>query len=121
MISRTMYCEYCSRNNRPQPKDVYVTFGTESQQFIVDTARFDKEHRDYKEFMRGFTPHIIVKKKTEGNYVYYEESCGMNGCDVIVKKDGDKYKFTVTSSNHGKMHVKQWNSMVLNPNIGYRI
>jgi hypothetical protein len=121
MISRTMYCEYCSRNNRPQPKDLYVTFGTESQKFIVDKAFFDKEHRDYKELMRGFTPHIIMKTKTVGNYVYFEESCGMHDCDVKITKDGDNYRFTVTDSREGKMHVKQWNAMILNPNIGYSI
>ena len=116
-----MYCEKCHNGHKPQRGNFFLTFGTSSQDYYIDKAVLTLEQVTYRKFIFGFTPHLIEKTGIDGDFVLYEATCCISGCGISIKREGEEYLWKIENSKNGKMHVSDWNAMILNPDIGYRI
>lgn len=78
VLSRTMFCPYCNANNRPKKGNIFIVWGYDRKKLYIRKA-----HQDG---ISGFTPHILCFDKSIAtlNGIYFEYSCGMNGCGIEI-------------------------------------
>lgn len=88
-LTRILFCSYCFEQKRPHKGSWYMEMNDAKNTFVE--AQHTTDRHEY-----GFTPHLVDLKAIEGNTVYHETLCLMDGCgiDILKDKNGDKIYFT---------------------------
>lgn len=117
-ICRVGYCHNCFKQGFPRSGQVYLAFGSTRNNYVIYKATHHCHFLD-----RGFTPHIyqIVEKKE--NRIIFKSACSMDECDIVRKLLTDQYYYYVPDEAwiKGSMSLKQWNTLVLFKDTGYKI
>lgn len=108
IICRIGFCPICAKEGRPQINQIFLAFGSTSNDYHVLKA----ECNGYRP---GYCPHIY-KAKINGENVIVEKSCAMYGCGVDKKikyQDGHGYDYYyVKGFNREIWTLETWNALV---------
>lgn len=111
IISRVGYCHSCKNAGRPKQGDVFVVKGSHGFHFY--TAHMG---------LSGYVPHFYRLVKSSGGIVLFERLCAMHGCGITVYQSNVGNKFIYNEQwKGGEMRIKDWNALVLEKDLGYKI
>lgn len=113
IICRVAYCEACHQAKRPQLGQQFITIGSRKEVHL---------HRVQNTVSFGFVPTLFIVQKADKKNMHYTRICCMDGCGVkIAKEPNDKGKYPMEYLNEtgGMMPLLQWNSMIINTDLGY--
>ena len=121
VISRVAFCEKCFQKGRPQDGDMFTVYGTHAKQ--LHYHRFDAPTKRSELPYLGFTPHLFMLEKIEGDKLTVLVCCGMEFCDVYWTQDeaGNRKEFEVLHAKEVIMSHKQWNALVHFTDSGMKI
>lgn len=129
LVTRSGYCSHCFQAGRPHNELMFVTFGSQHQQYAIHLT----DH-EFAQSRKGYVPLLYEKTGIEqlpsGLFVKYQKTCCCVGCGISMttiedKKadlitfvermdEGKKYKiyFYRQRWQHGMMAVNDWNALV---------
>ena len=104
ILSRVAFCPECYKNGSPKLGELFLVFGTDSQDFHIYKVEAHGE--------RGFTPHILTINKVihkEEPEIIYDCCCGI--CGVTFGKDSEGYiTYQTKGFDRRIIDLKSWNA-----------
>ena len=111
--SRTCFCPRCKERGSPQEKESVMLFGQ---------TRVDYYLAHVYGGISGFTPHLVSFLQRDGKKnVILEFVCAIDGCgiDAIYNSAESKWDYEIIENKILSIPIKDFNAMVLNPDLGY--
>lgn len=100
VVCRDLFCEDCWKADRRLLGVQFIVYGSTSKQYRI------LEGENYG--VRGFTPHIVIFIRTEGQNVLYQTICAVQGCGVSIKTDN----FIIETKYTHVIPMHQWQALV---------
>ena len=116
MVTRLGFCPKCFSEKRPKTNEQFLTIGTTSGVFKPKVA--------LRNGRTGFTPHFYALKKVQGNKVYFQSMCAMEGCGTYLYEEHRKTYLGIDESkwsNWKATSLNNWNSLVTFKDTGFEI
>lgn len=122
-VTRTAFCPRCFANERPKTGDAYGVKG--SRGFHILFIEYAAPHTNPP----GFTPHIFELDKSEKGFVFGTMVCSMQDCGLDIRNNPDHehdrnkvpYLIYYKEKRGFKMTIQDWNALVLNKDLGYKL
>lgn len=122
-ISRTAFCEKCAEEERPHTGEFYAVKGKQGVHVHQVTYAHPRDNP------KGFVPHMFELQSAEKGFVKVIKTCGMHDCGVDIRNnpaydnDASKTPYLVYINQKEEiiMSVLNWNAMLLNPDLGYKL
>lgn len=113
IMSRTMYCEKCAKEQRPKLSNMVLLYRGEKKVYSCFSVKKDSAVSEY-----GFTPHLITKPEIfldseKKEFVLFEVYCGMNGCGIELKfKSNNTWEFYYIKSKLKVFSIKDFKELI---------
>lgn len=118
VMTRQMWCERCFKAGRPHAGLQFIVIGSTGFH-LRQVERWVPKNE------RGFTPHLVSAfKLLDDNTVAISRVCGILGCGLSLKddpQDRNKGIFTYEHVTYEQLTLSEWNSIVSNKDLGYKI
>jgi len=116
-ITRTAFCPFCFKEQRPQAGELFLAKGKGKTSFIVHEVEVLVRSRDY-----GYTPHLFILNKLEGDKIFATQTCLMMGCGVTYKYNNqNKPEIIFTRYTGIALSIIDWNTLVSRSDYGFRL
>lgn len=103
IITRHGWCEECYKQHRPHSEDLYLAFGTTSNDWIIKWAQGNG--------LRGFVPVNYRIHKAIGQTIIFDYACSF--CDIEEVKTPGGVDLFVLWHKRSNMSITDWNAMVV--------
>lgn len=95
IVSRTGFCQYCKRADRPAYGNEFILHGTSTQSYALHECDFDAPFSKL-----GFTPFLFFKLGVEelkgGMHVKFRRVCSVIGCGIQASTEKDSKREMLT-------------------------
>ena len=116
IITRTSFCEYCFKEDRPNIKTICMIHGSKSNKYKTYKAVRNT-------YTPGFVPFVYKVDKIIGQNVTGWRICSVNGCGVedYLENHSLYYRFIQDYWERFCYSLERWNALVLLKDHSYYI